>query len=49
MWFEIHECRFFNRPALYVGTEDGYMIGKLYSNRLTARLSALFHGYKYCI
>lgn len=48
MWFEIHWCAWYNRPALYVGTEDGYVIGKMYANWTTARLAALLHGYRIC-
>ena len=49
MWFEIHVNSYTNKPALFVGTTEGYYIAKLYSNKLTARIAAVVRGYKYCI
>lgn len=48
MWHEVHWNKLMRMWALYVGTEDGYIVGKLYSNKLSAKLSAKFHGYKFC-
>ena len=48
MWHEIHWCRIAQRWALYIGTEDGYYIGRLYENKLTAKISAKIRGYRFC-
>lgn len=48
MWHEIHWNRHVERWALYVGTEDGYKITKLYESRLTALISAKIRGYRFC-
>lgn len=48
MWHEIHWNKFFSAYMLYVGTEDGYRIDRIYSYRLSAKLSARLHGYKFC-
>lgn len=48
MWYEVHWCKIVERWALYVGTEDGYRIDRLYTNKLTARISAKVWNYKFC-
>lgn len=49
MWHEIHFNKIFQCWALYVGTSDGYRIDKFYSTKITARISAVVHGYKFCM
>lgn len=48
MWNEVHWNRLMEKWALYTGTTDGYKITRLYTNRLTAKLSAKIHGYRFC-
>lgn len=48
MWYEIHWCKFIRRFALYEGTADGYKITKVYTNKLTAKVSAKINGYRFC-
>lgn len=48
MWHEVHWNRFLNKLALYEGTMDGYKVTKVYSTKIGAKLSAKFHGWKYC-
>jgi len=49
MWHEIHYCKLIQRWALYVGTSEGYYIGRVYGSKTTAKISARIRGYRFCM